>query len=92
LLILLTLLGISALSVAKGAYRLAAVLLVMPEHAGQLQRTWWSPTLQAALAPFLMALSFLLSAGSRRMQWRGVRYELRSPWETRVLGTTGKNG
>jgi cellulose synthase/poly-beta-1,6-N-acetylglucosamine synthase-like glycosyltransferase len=85
LLILLTLLGISALSVAKGAYRLAAVLLVMPEHAEQLRRTWWSPTLQAALAPFLMALSFLLSAGSRRMQWRGVRYELRSPWETRVI-------
>ncbi|MGH9811605.1 MAG: glycosyltransferase [Candidatus Acidiferrales bacterium] len=85
LLIVLTLGGISALSVAKGAYRLASVLLALPEHAEQLRRTWWSPTLQAALAPFLMALSFLLSAVSRRMTWRGVRYELRSPWETRVL-------
>jgi hypothetical protein len=62
------------------------VQLLMPEHAEQLRRTWWSPTLQAALAPWLMALAFLLSARTRRMTWRGVRYELRSPWETRVLG------
>ncbi len=83
--ILLTLAAISALSVAKGIYRLAAVQLLMPEHAEQLRRTWWSPTLQAALAPWLMALAFLLSARTRRLTWRGVTYELRSPWETRVL-------
>ncbi len=83
--ILLTLAAISALSVAKGVYRLAAVQLLMPEHAEQLRRTWWSPTLQAALAPWLMALAFLLSARTRRLTWRGVTYELRSPWETRVL-------
>ncbi len=84
--ILLTLAAISSLSVAKGVYRLAAVQLLMPEHAEQLRRTWWSPTLQAALAPWLMAIAFLLSARSRRLTWRGVTYELRSPWKTRVLG------
>ncbi|HSC78477.1 MAG TPA: glycosyltransferase [Candidatus Acidoferrales bacterium] len=84
--ILLTLAAISSLSVAKGVYRLAAVQLLMPEHGEQLRRTWWSPTLQAALAPWLMALAFLLSARTRRLTWRGVTYELRSPWETRVLG------
>ena len=86
--VLLTLAGISALAVAKGVYRLAAVQLLMPEHAEQLRRTWWSPTLQAAFAPWLMALAFLLSARTRRLTWRGVTYELRSPWETRVLGGT----
>ena len=84
--ILLTLAAISALSVAKGVYRLAAVQLLMQEHGEQLRRTWWSPTLLAALAPWLMALAFLLSALTRRLTWRGVTYELRSPWETRVLG------
>ncbi|HXE75095.1 MAG TPA: glycosyltransferase [Candidatus Xenobia bacterium] len=87
--ILLTLAAISALSVAKGVYRLAAVQLLMPEHAEQLRRTWWSPTLQAALAPWLMALAFLLSALTRRLTWRGVTYELRSPWETKVFSDQG---
>lgn len=83
--ILATLGGIAALAVAKGAYRLAAVLLLLPTHRDELRRTWWSPTLQAALVPWLLAGNFLLSALTRRLTWRGVTYELRSPWETRVV-------
>ncbi|MFQ5662893.1 MAG: glycosyltransferase [Terriglobia bacterium] len=82
------LLAIAALSVAKGGYRLQAVLLLLPEHREELQRTWWSPTLQAALVPWLMALNFLLSAFTRRLTWRGVTYELRSPWKTRIVAET----
>ncbi|MBI2956633.1 MAG: glycosyltransferase [Acidobacteria bacterium] len=83
--VLLTLGAISALAVAKGVYRLQAVLLVLPQHREELRRTWWSPTLQAAFVPWLMALNFLLSAFTRRLTWRGITYELRSPWETRIL-------
>ena len=83
--ILLTLGAIASLAVAKGAFRLASVLLLLPEHREQLRRAWWSPTLVAALVPWLMALNCLLSALTRRITWRGVTYELRSPWETRVL-------
>lgn len=83
--ILLTLAALASLSVAKGIYRLGAVLLLLPTHRGQLRRTWWSPTLQAALVPWLMALNFLLSAFTRRLRWREVTYELRSPWETRIV-------
>ena len=83
--ILLTLGAIAALSVAKGAYRLMAALLLLPEHRRDLLRTWWSPTLQAALVPWLMTANLIASACTRRITWRGVTYELRSPWETVVI-------
>lgn len=83
--ILMTLAAIAALAVAKGVFRLASVLLLLPEHRDELRRTWWSPTLVAAVVPWLMALNCALSALTRRITWRGVTYELRSPWETRVL-------
>jgi len=35
--------------------------------------------------PWLMAFNFLYSAVTRRLTWRGVTYELRSPWETVVV-------
>lgn len=77
--------AIASLSVAKGIYRLRAVLALLPRHREQLRRTWWSPTLQAALVPWVMALNFLLSAATRRITWRGVTYHLPSPWKTRIL-------
>lgn len=83
--LLLTLGAISALAVAKGAFRLLSVSLLLPEHREELRRTWWSPTLQAALVPWLMTVNLMASALTRRLTWRGVTYELRSPWETRVL-------
>lgn len=83
--VLATLGAIASLSVAKGVFRLRAVLLLLPEHKEKLQRAWWSPTLQAALVPWLMAFNFLASAVTRRLRWRGVTYELRSPWETRII-------
>lgn len=83
--VLATLAALAALAVAKGAFRLRAALRLLPEHRQQLRRTWWSPTLQAALVPWLMAFNFLLSATTRRFTWRGVTYELRSPWETRIV-------
>ncbi|HKZ53209.1 MAG TPA: glycosyltransferase [Candidatus Acidoferrales bacterium] len=76
---------IAALGVLKGVFRHRVALLLMPQHQQELRRTWWSPTLQAALVPWLMAFNFLHSAVTRRMTWRGVTYELRSPWETRIV-------
>ncbi|MGH9805231.1 MAG: glycosyltransferase [Candidatus Acidiferrales bacterium] len=83
-LILVTLAGIAALGIATGIFRFQAVLLLLPEHAEALRRTWWSPTLQAALVPWLMSINFIGSALTRRMTWRGVTYVLVSPWETRI--------
>ncbi|MFQ5817009.1 MAG: hypothetical protein ACE5H2_03505, partial [Terriglobia bacterium] len=80
-----TLAGIAALAVAKGVSRLEAVLLLLPEYGEPLRRTWWSLTLQAALVPWLLLANLLASALTRRLTWRGVTYELRSPAETVVL-------
>ena len=83
--LLATLAAIASLGVAKGIYRLQAALLLLPEHAAVLRRTWWSPTLQAVLVPWLMAYNFVLSSFTRRMNWRGINYKLVSPWETKII-------
>ena len=83
--LLATLLALASLGVAKGVYRLQAVLLLLSQHREELQAMWWSPTLQAALVPWLMVINFVSSAFTRRMTWRGITYELRSPWETRIV-------
>ena len=83
--ILGTLGAVAALAVAKGAYRLAGAFELLPQHREELRRTWWSPTLQAALVPWLMAINFLHSALTRRLTWSGLTYELRCPWETVVV-------
>lgn len=83
--VLVTLAAIASLGVAKGLYRLQAAVLLLPEHAAALRRAWWSPTLQAVLVPWLMAYNFVFSGLTRRMSWRGVTYELVSPWETKIL-------
>jgi len=82
--ILATLAGIAAFGVTTGIFRLQALQLLLPEHAEALRRTWWSPTLQAVLVPWLMAVNLIGSALTRRMTWRGVTYELISPWETKI--------
>lgn len=84
--VLSTLAVIAALGVATGVFRLRAVVMLLPEHAQALRRNWWSPTLQAMLVPWLMSVNFIGSALTRRMTWRGVTYELISPWETRIQG------
>ncbi len=76
---------IAALAVTKGYLRYRAALLLLPEQAAALRRTWWSPTLQAALVPWLMAWNFVRAGFVRRFSWRGITYRLVSPWETRVV-------
>jgi hypothetical protein len=39
----------------------------------------------AALVPFLFSWNFISSLTTRRIRWRGIRYELVSPSVTRIL-------
>jgi hypothetical protein len=62
-----------------------AINEAIPEWKGKLQETSWSCLLLAPVVPFLFVWNFIASLLSRRIRWRGIRYELVSPNVTRIL-------
>lgn len=70
----------------KAFFRLRAAALVLEEHHGRLRRDAWA---HLTLWPLTAAL-FLYNAAaaglSRRIVWRGIGYELKSPTETEIIG------
>jgi cellulose synthase/poly-beta-1,6-N-acetylglucosamine synthase-like glycosyltransferase len=58
---------------------------VMPAHRQKLQQYWWIYALLPPVASFLMGFNILKAATTNTINWRGIRYELRSPTETIVL-------
>ncbi len=73
------------LAAARGYLRLLAVSDLLPAWNQQLLAYGWAWTLLAALVPFLYLWNSLVAAVTRRITWRGIRYELLSPDQTRVL-------
>ena len=69
----------------RGALRVVAVADLLPAYRSQINAQSWVYVTIAALIPFLYALNFISSIFSRRIRWRGIRYELVSTQETRVL-------
>jgi ceramide glucosyltransferase len=85
--------SIFALGSAKAVLRLRAVAVALaPER-----KIWRAPTLAAhvLLWPLASAL-FLYNASaaalSRRIRWRGITYELKSPSETVIIDSTRSEG
>jgi len=82
----LLLLLILLLAALRGLVRLEAVSeLLAPEWKPELIQRGWAWVLLAPLAPFLYAWNSLVAATRRRITWRGNRYELASPTQTRIL-------
>lgn len=73
------------LAVFRGALRVNAVNQILPAWKSRLGSLDWSWTFVAALVPFLFVLNFLASAVTSRIVWRGIRYEIVSPTQTRIL-------
>jgi ceramide glucosyltransferase len=73
------------LAAMKGAIRTAAVDQLLPEWKARLTGWNWVWIALAPLVPFLFSWNFLSSLGTRRIRWRGIRYELVSPSVTRIL-------
>lgn len=73
------------LSWVSGAIRARAVRLLLPQWSDRLRRYDWAYAFLAPLASFLTVYGFLTSALSRRIQWRGRIYEMRSPTETVII-------
>lgn len=83
--ILLLTLAVPLLAVAKGYLRVMAVSDLLPAWRQKLLAYSWTWTLLAALVPFLYLWNSLVAGFARRIVWRGIRYQLVSPNQTRVL-------
>jgi hypothetical protein len=73
------------LSMTRGVLRLAAVMELLPDWKSKLladSRIW---TLLAPFVPFLALWNSAVALFSRRIRWRGIRYLLLSPGQTRIL-------
>ena len=77
---------ILALGMAKARLRSIVARELFPEEAAPLGRygaRYWQ---LAPLVPWVMLFNFVAAGFSRRIEWRGTQYELRSMNEVRVLG------
>jgi cellulose synthase/poly-beta-1,6-N-acetylglucosamine synthase-like glycosyltransferase len=74
------------LSAAKGALRCMAVSDVLPEWKKALRDWSWACVVLPPFVPFLVACNIFGSLASRTICWRGIRYELISTNQTRILG------
>ncbi len=83
---MITLVSVTVLSVAKAWLRLAAVKLVMPGHSAHLDRQMLSQLTLWAFTPAIFFFNSAAALASRSIKWRGTRYEMVSPRETRLIG------
>ena len=77
--------AILALGMAKARLRSIAAREMFPEEGPVLARynaRYWQ---LAPLVPWVMLFNFLVAGFTRRIEWRGTHYELRSRDEVRVL-------
>ena len=73
------------LSMARGVLRLTAVMELLPSWKSKLLADGWIWTLLAAVVPFLALWNTVVAFFTRQIRWRGIRYLLLSPGQTRIL-------
>lgn len=80
-----TIILVSICSIAKAWVRIRAVELVLVKYKHEIrsQRKWqlslW------IITPVIFFYNCLAAAVSRRLKWRGITYELKSPTETVII-------
>ena len=78
--------AIFALGAAKALVRLTAVKLVLRDYEKQINQSFrWHLTLWT-ITPLLFFYNDFAALLSRRICWRGIEYELKSPDETVIIG------
>lgn len=77
-----------ALVLAMGAagswIRVGVAARILHDHHAGIVRKRWAYVFLGPLASLLYCVNLVASAGSRRIVWRGIGYELISPSETRI--------
>ena len=76
---------IPLLAAVKGALRMIAAGELLPDWKAQIDQWSWVWIALAPLVPFLFAWNFICSLTTRKIRWRGIRYELVSASVTRIL-------
>jgi cellulose synthase/poly-beta-1,6-N-acetylglucosamine synthase-like glycosyltransferase len=76
--------AVLALGCASGGVRAVALARLAPRWREDVRRFLWAYILMAPLAGLVTFYGVVRALGSRRIEWRGTRYEMRSPNETLV--------
>jgi len=76
---------IFALGAAKAYVRLKAIELSLPTYSAELRRSLPAHLLLWPIASALYLYNALAALLSRRIKWRGIVYELKSPTETVII-------
>jgi ceramide glucosyltransferase len=69
----------------RGSWRLRAVNLIFRDRRHVVNRFWWGYVLLAPLVSTLTGYNLLVSLITSTVEWRGIRYEVKSADEVRVV-------
>jgi cellulose synthase/poly-beta-1,6-N-acetylglucosamine synthase-like glycosyltransferase len=69
----------------RGAFRVTAAQEALPSLKSQIQSQSWIHLLLGVWIPFLYLINFVASSFTKKIRWRGIRYELISPQQTRII-------
>jgi ceramide glucosyltransferase len=79
---LAALLLVSVFSAGKSQLRLMAVKLVLKDYRQELGNQFWTQNTLWVLSPALFFYNSVCALRSRKIVWRGIKYEIVSPSET----------
>lgn len=82
---LTTILLVSIFSIGKSWLRLNAVKLILKDYERELSRQFWMQNTLWLFAPPLFFYNCVCALLSRKIVWRGIKYELKSPTETVII-------
>ena len=80
-----TIILVTIFSVGKAWIRLRAAKLVLTGYQKELDRQFWPQITLWLLTPALFLYNSFAALLSRRLKWRGITYELKSPVETVII-------
>jgi len=84
---LASLILIFAFSTCKAWLRLNAVKLVLKDYEKELNRQFFTQNTLWILSPALFFYNSICALLSRKIVWRGIKYELKSPNQTSIIRT-----
>lgn len=82
---LITILLVSIFSIGKSWLRLNAVKLVLKDYERELNKQFWTQNTLWLFSPALFFYNCVCALLSRKIIWRGIKYELTSSNSTKIL-------